>query len=191
MTKYIWAFFIVAGTLLGAVLGNASEVADAVMNSAASSAALCIGMIGSYMLFMGMMNIAKEAGIMDKLSAALKKPLGWLFRGVRSAETMGYIAMNIAANMLGMGNAATPFGLKAMRAMQRDNPSKDSPTEDMCTFLILNTASVQLLPLSIVALRQAAGSVNPQDIIPASIINTLVTAAFGMAAALILRRRSK
>ena len=192
MTAYIWAFLIVVGTAAGIALGNGQAVADAVMDSASASCALCLGMMGTYMLWMGIMNVAKESGLIDKLSSILKRPLGGIFRGLqKGGEAMGYIAMNIAANMLGMGNAATPFGLKAMAEMQKDNPKKDRPTDDMCAFLILNTASVQILPLSVIAVRSASGSNDPSDIVPAAFLATLITAVFGIIGARVMRRKNK
>ena len=141
MIAYIWVGLVVIGTVCGIALGNGEAVADAVMDSAGTSAALCLGMLGTYMLWMGIMNIAKDAGLIEKLSKAMQRPLGAIFRGVKKGSAaMGYIAMNIAANMPGMGNAATPFGLKAMQELPKANKVKHLPSADMCTILILNTA---------------------------------------------------
>ena len=192
MTAYIWTILIAAGTVAGIALGNGGEVAQAAMDSAGSSAALCLGMLGTYMLWMGIMNVAAEAGLTEKLSHAARKPLGRIFRGVKAdSEAMGMIAMNIAANMLGLGNAATPFGLKAMSKLQEDNPTPDTPTHDMCTFLILNTASVQLLPLTVIAVRSAASSADPAEIVLPALIATILTAAAGVAAAKLCARHGK
>ena len=192
MIAYIWVGLVVIGTVCGIALGNGEAVADAVMNSAGTSAALCLGMLGTYMLWMGIMNNAKDAGLIEKLSKAMQRPLGAIFRGVKKGSAaMGYIAMNIAANMLGMGNAATPFGLKAMQELQKENKVKHLPSDDMCTFLILNTASVQLLPLSVIAVRAAAGSSSPSDIVLAAFLATLITAIAGLIGARIFSKVKK
>lgn len=184
MTSYIWTILIAAGIVGGILLGNGEQVAQAAMDSATGAAAVCMGMLGTYMLWMGVMNVAQEAGLTKKLSGICKRPLSAIFRGVkRDSRAMEMIAMNIAANMLGMGNAATPFGLKAMEQMQADNPSPDTPTHDMCAFLILNTASVQLLPLTVIAVRSAAMSASPAEIALPALISTAVTAAAGLLAA--------
>ena len=192
MIAYIWVALITAGTVCGIALGNGQAVSDAVMNSAGTSAALCLGMLGTYMLWMGIMNIAKDSGLIEKFSRAMQKPLGAIFKGVKKGSAaMGYIAMNIAANMLGMGNAATPFGLKAMQELQSQNKEKHLPSDDMCTFLILNTASVQLIPLSVIAVRAAAGSKDPSEIVVAAFLATLITAIAGLIGARIFSRVKK
>ena len=181
MIGYIWAAMMVLATLFSVLLKNTQELGQAAMNSAVGSASLCMEMLGTYVLFMGMINIAKDSGLLNKTGELLKRPLGMIFPGIKNDdEAMGAVAMNISANMLGMGNAATPFGLAAMSKMQEKNPNKAIPTDDMCVFLVLNNASVQLIPMTVIALRNAMGSANPADIVPGALLSTFITAAFGL-----------
>ena len=154
-------------------------------------AELCLSLMGLYCLWLGILNIADKAGIVQKLAAGLGRCIGFLFQGIkRGSDAMGYIALNMVANMLGMGNAATPFGLKAMEALNRENGGKKSPSAAMCMFIIMNTASVQILPLTIIGLRAAAGSAAPGEIIVTSFLATLATAIFGILGAKLSERFS-
>ena len=163
--------------------GAGRELQGAILDGASDGATLIIGMVGAYCLWLGLLGIARDSGMTEKLARLMKKPLSLLFRGIRdNEEAMSMVTMNIVANMLGMGNAATPFGIKAIAAMNREKVK--TPTDDMCLFLILNTASVQLLPTSIIAVRRAAGSAAPGSIVVPSLAATFLTAI-----ALILQRR--
>ncbi len=192
MIKYIWAAMIVIGVAAGIATGGAEAVSDAVLSGAKDAAELCLSMIGVYALWLGILNIADASGIIKSITKIAEKPVSKLFSGIkRGSQTVAYITMNLVANMLGMGNAATPFGLKAMDELQKENPHPETATHDMCTFIILNTASVQLLPLSIIAVRSAAGSKSPADIVLTSFIATLFTAVFGVTLGKIIAARQK
>lgn len=181
MLKYIWAGLIVLGVLVGAVSGNMEAVSDAVVSGAQEAAELCISMIGIYALWMGLLNIANEAGLVNAIAKRLERVMRLLFRGLRKgSEAIGYITLNMVANMLGMGNAATPFGLKAMQALKDENGGAAEASDDMCMFIIINTASVQLLPLTIIAVRTASGSSDPTEIVGTSLIATFATAVIGV-----------
>lgn len=182
MIKYIWAGLIVIGIAVGIVTGRADQISEAIMQSAKDSAELCLSMMGIYCLWMGLLNIAQESGMIEGIARRARKLICKLFKGLKEgSQAVGLITLNLVANMLGMGNAATPFGLKAMAALQEENPKKHVASDDMCTFIILNTASVQLLPLSIIAVRAAAGSANPAEIVFSAFLATLATAIFGVA----------
>jgi spore maturation protein A len=183
MINYIWAFLIAIGTLVGILTGNAAAVSDAAINGAKDAGLLCFSLVGAYALWLGVLNIAKDAGLIAAIAKRMRRVIGWLFCGVpKDSEASGYITMNIVANMLGMGNAATPFGLQAMKALQALNPIKERATDAMCMLLIINASSVQLLPLTVIALRSAAGSAAPAEIVLSALLATTVTTLVGIAA---------
>ncbi|MGI5849843.1 MAG: nucleoside recognition domain-containing protein [Christensenellales bacterium] len=188
MINYIWAFLIVVGTLTGIATGRAQEVSDAAINGAKDAALLCVSLIGAYALWLGVLNIAKDAGLVTAIARRMRGIIRRLFTDVPSdSAASGYITLNIVANMLGMGNAATPFGLKAMKELQDLNPKKDKATHSMCMLLIINASSVQLLPLTVIALRSAAGSAAPAEIVLTALLATTVTTAVGITAGKILQ----
>lgn len=182
MVNYIWAFLIVAGTAAGLLGGKAEALSEAALEGSKEAAMLCVSMIGAYALWLGTLNIAKEAGLVSALAKKMKWFVRWLFPGVPEGAASGYMTLNIVANMLGMGNAATPFGLKAMKELQALNPCKAKATDAMCMFLIVNASSVQILPLTVIALRSAAGSSAPAEIVLSAFIVTFVSAMVGVIA---------
>ena len=182
MVNYIWAFLIVIGTLVGLINGRGEAVSEAAINGAKDAALLCVSLIGAYALWLGTLSIANAAGLVQGIAKSMRRVIRWLFPGVPEGAASGYIALNIVANMLGMGNAATPFGLKAMKELQSLNPDKEKASDPMCMFLIINASSVQILPLTVIALRSAAGSAAPAEIVLSAFIVTVVSAAVGVAA---------
>lgn len=192
MINYIWAFLIVVGTVVGIVSGNAQAVSDAAVEGAKEAALLCISLIGAYALWLGVLNIAKNAGLVSALAKRMRKLIGWLFSDIKkNSKATGYITLNIVANMLGMGNAATPFGLKAMKALQEENPNKSLATHSMCMLLVINASSVQIIPLTVIALRSAADSTAPAEIVLTAFLATSITTIVGITAAKIFKRFSK
>jgi len=192
MMRWLWGMLILLGIAGGALLGDPQALTQAALESAAEAAGLCLSMMGAYCLWMGLLQIAQEAGMVRALARVFARPLSFLFRGLRrGGEAMSLVALNLMANMLGMGNAATPLGIRAMAALQRENPTPARASDDMCLLLILNTASVQLLPLSVIALRAAAGSAAPEEIILPAFLATLATAAFGTALARLCAARGR
>jgi len=189
MINYIWAFLIVVGTVVGIATGNAQTVSNAAVDGAKDAALLCISLVGAYTLWLGVLNVAKEAGLVAALARRMRGIIRRLFPDVPpDGEASGYITLNIVANMLGMGNAATPFGLKAMSALQKLNPVKHRASDSMCMFLVINTASVQILPLTVISLRSAAGSAVPGEIVVTALIATAISAAVGVFVAKIFQR---
>lgn len=192
MINYIWAFLIVVGIVAGVLSGNAQEVENAAIEGAKEAALLCISLVGAYALWLGILNVAKEAGLVESLARRMRRVIRALFPDVPAgSEASGFITLNIVANMLGMGNAATPFGLKAMKALQELNPVKERASDSMCMLLIVNASSVQLLPLTVIALRSAAGSFAPAEIVLTALIATTITTAVGITAGKILQRTGK
>ena len=192
MINYIWAALIVAGVIVGIVTGNAQVVENAAIEGAKEAALLCISLMGAYALWLGLLNIAKEAGLIETIATHMRRIIRALFPDVsKDSEASGYITLNIVANMLGMGNAATPFGLKAMKALQLQNPQKQRATDSMCMLLIINASSVQLLPLTVIALRRAAGSSAPAEIVLSALLATTVTTTVGILMGKLLQRTKR
>jgi spore maturation protein A len=181
MINRIWGFMIVSSILYALVFGNMEAMTDALLTGCSDGVQLCLGIIGVYALWMGLMRLALKAGILAKLSQLLSKSLSNLFPQVpKGHEAFGYIMLNLAANMLGTGNAATPIGLRAMESLQTINKNKTIPSHAMAMFLVLNTSSVQLFPTMIVGLRTAAGSVNPTAIVVSALLASSCSTVAGI-----------
>ena len=173
---------ILLGIVYGAVTGNMQAVTDAAFASAKDAVTLCITMTGMMALWVGVMEIARGAGLIRKWSEKLKPFIHFLFPGFpKGHKVQEYIAANMIANILGLGSAATPAGLKAMEELAEIKKEKGLPEEvasnEMCTFLILNISSLQLIPVSVIAYRSQYGSSNPSAITGAAIAATLVSTA--------------
>jgi spore maturation protein A len=146
---------------------------DATLDGAKTAIELVIVLIGVMTLWLGLMNIARDAGLVDAFARLLRPLMRWLFPGIPDGHpAQGAILMNLSANMIGLDNAATPMGLKAMTEMQKLNPAKDTATNSMAMFLAINNSSVTLLPISIIAIRKAMGSLNPTEPLAGTLIVT-------------------
>lgn len=188
--NYLWACLIVASILVAAFTGNIPHLGDAAISGAVSAATLCLNMIGVFALWMGIMNIAKQAGMMENLAKRMKRLLHFIFSGEKTEQAASLIALNLSANMLGMGNAATPAGVAAIAELNK-TAKGNTASDDMCMLLIVNSSSVQLIPLTIIALRSAAGSASPSDIILPTFIVTMMTTVAGIFAAKLFAHISK
>ena len=192
MIRYIWAALIVIGVVVGIATGRAQAISDAALTGAKDAALLCISLIGAYALWLGTLRIAQDAGLVEGIARRMRGVIRRLFPGVpKESPANGYITLNLVANMLGMGNAATPFGLKAMKELQTLNPDKERASHAMCMLLIINASAVQLLPMTVIALRSAAGSAAPAEIVVASLIATSANTTVAIAAAKIFQGLSK
>jgi len=185
MLNYIWAVMIVVGVFFSGIQGGAivETVSNGALDSAKEAIELCVVMLGVVGLWSGIMNIAKEAGLIDKWTNALGPILSFLFPDIpKDNPTRGYIATNMVANILGLGWAATPAGLKAMKGLKELGGNKTEATKEMCTLLVLNISSLQLIPVNIIAYRSQYGSESPTGIIgPALVVtatSTLVAVVF-------------
>ena len=160
MLNYIWFGLIFISVLVGTITGRIDEVTDAAISMSKTSVEIAIGLVGIMALWLGTMKIAEESGLIQIIARALKPITIRLFPDVPSDHpAIGSIVLNMAANMLGLGNAATPIGLKAMKELQELNKNKDTATDAMCTFLAINTSSVQIiLPATVVGLMGAAAN---------------------------------
>ena len=166
MLNYIWFGMLVIGFIVGIMSGRIEAVTQAAINASGEAVKLSIGLLGVMCLWTGLMGIAQKSGLVQFISRLVKPVLRFLFPDIPAKHpAMGAIVMNLAANFLGLGNAATPLGLKAMGELQKINPDKNTATNAMCTFLVLNTSAIQLIPATIIALRSEAGSSRPAEII--------------------------
>ena len=173
MMNKIWCFMILAGLIVGSFNGKITTLSDTILSSSKEAVELCILMFGIVGLWSGLMNIALSLGITTRLQKLLTPFLTFLFPNLKNQKAKEYISTNIVANILGLGWAATPSGLKAMEELQKDNPDKNTATNEMCSFLILNISSLQLIPINIIAYRSQYGSVNPSKILIPGLIATL------------------
>lgn len=176
MINIIWAVLIIMGFVVGAITGNLDVVTNAAIDSAKSAVELAIGLIGVMALWLGIMKIGEDSGLIRGIGRLLRPVMVLLFPDVPPDHpAMGAMVMNISANVLGLGNAATPFGLKAMEELQKLNKKKDTATNAMVTFLAINTSSVTLIPASTIAILSAAGAINPTEIIGPTIMATTIS----------------
>lgn len=191
MLNLIWLGLMVLAVIFGAINGRLPEVVQAVTGSAKLAFEMALGLAGIMALWLGIMRIAEDAGFVSALAKLIKPVMRRLFSEVpEDHPAMGSMLMNIAANMLGIGNAATPFGLKAMRELETLNPNPGVATNAMCTFLAINTSSVQLIPTTAIAYLAAAGAMHPTDIIITSLIATSCSTIAAIIAVKWLEKRS-
>ena len=192
MVSLIWLFLIGSGIIYSFFTGNMAFINNEILNSAEEAINLVLTMIPVLLLWMGVMNIADKSGLLDLFAKLLSPFLSKLFTSLKKdSKALGYVASNIACNVLGLGSVATPFGLKAMQEMQKENPKKDEASEAMITFLVLNTAGVTIIPTTVIALRNSYGSMSSTAIIIPSIIGTAISSIAGLTLDYIIRSRKK
>ena len=173
MVSYIWFFLIIIGIVYSLLTGNVANINESILTNGAEALELMLSIFPVIVLWSGIMKIAEDAGLLVKFAKFLEPILSKLFPSVpKDNPALGYIASNIAANMMGLGSAATPFGLKAMSELQKINDKKDTASTPMITFLVLNTAGVTIIPTTIIAIRLAYNSLNPTEIIAPALIST-------------------
>lgn len=166
MLNILWPTFILISFLYGILRGNVEAINQSIFESTANAVQLSITFLGTICLWNGIMKIAQETSFVAKLTKLLRPIIHFLFPDCKNNEkAKEEISMNIVANMLGLGNAATPLGLKAMKTLQKDNPQKDTISHSMAMFIVINTASLQLIPTTVIAIRASLGSTNPTQII--------------------------
>jgi len=173
MIHYIWLFMILSGAVAALAQGKIELMTTAALNGAKDAIAVCLGMISVLAFWLGMMRIAQDAGLLDKLAKLFRPLVKFLFPSVPPDHpAMGYILSNMSANLFGLGNAATPMGIKAMEELQKLNPNPKKATPAMCTLLALNTSGFTLVPTTIIAIRMKHGSINPTEIIGPTLLAT-------------------
>ena len=185
MLNYIWTGMIVVAVIYGVLTGNIGEVGNGAVESAKEAVELCITMLGVMSLWMGLMEVAKTAGVIRKLEHWMKPLIRWLFPNLPEEHSArAHIATNIVANLLGLGWAATPAGLRAMEELAKHPTNGKRPshvaTDEMCTFLVLNISSLQLIPVTIIAFRNQFGAQNPSAVVLPAIIATSVSTGVGI-----------
>lgn len=181
MLNYLWGFMIIIGILYAAFTGNLPEVTNAALDSSKEAVALCITMLGVMSLWVGLMRIAESCGIISGATRMLNPLLRFMFPKIpKGHKANEYISTNIIANVFGLGWAATPAGLKAMEEMSELNHHSKVASKDMCTFLILNVSSFQLIPVNMIAYRSQYGSTNPAAILGPAIIATCFSTLAGI-----------
>ena len=177
----IWASFIIIGIVYSFITGKVDVINQEIIDCGNTSLDLFLAMFPMMILWSGIMNIAKKAGILEWLAKKMKPLFRIIFPELdENDETLGYIASNLTINMLGIHNASTPFGLKAMKCMQEKNKNKKIATRSMITFLVLNTSGVTLVATDIIAVRSMYGSNNPTDLIFITIIATIVNTVLAL-----------
>ncbi len=173
LLNLIWLSMIIISVVVGLLQGRINNVVHAATDAAKLGFELALGLTGVMALWLGIMEIAKESGLMDRIASFLRPVMKRLFPDIPVADpAIGAMSMNIAANMLGLGNAATPFGLRAMQELQRLNTHAHVASNAMCTFLAINTSSVQLIPATAIAYLSANGSAHPNQVIVSALIAT-------------------
>ena len=192
MLNYLWLGLILCGVVLGVLTGKTEAVTAATFDAAKASLMTIALPLGAVMaLWLGIMRLAEKSGAVERLSSFLKPLLTRLFPDVPADHpAMGAMVMNIAANMLGLGNAATPLGLRAMQGLESLNPRPGTATNAMCTFLAINTSSVQLIPATAVGILAAAGAIHPTSIIGTALVATTCSFVTGIVSVKLLQRLS-
>ena len=187
MLNYLWAGMILIGVCYGAVTGNIAAVGNGALEAAREAVSLCITMLGAVAFWVGLMEIAEHAGLIDKWKRGLKPFLRFLFpRLDLESEAAGYITTNMIANILGLGWACTPAGLKAMEALEREEKKRlrvdklSRASKEMCTLLIVNISSLQLIPVNMIVYRTQYGSVAPTAVIAPAIVATTIGTIAGI-----------
>lgn len=189
MINYIWFFMIILGVVFGIFTGRGEILSTGIVGAATSTVELIVGIVGLMCMWCGVMKIAEKSGLMDKIAKALRPVLKLLFKdAARDPKALGAIVMNLTANMMGLSNAATPFGIKAMEEMDRLNRNKGEASNDMVLFLVLNAACIQFIPSTVISIRAAQGSLNPGIIIVPAIIATGTAALVGVVVCKIMER---
>ena len=191
MVNVIWGVFIIVGIVFSFLTGRIDIINDQIINCGKDALNLMLEMIPMLALWMGLMAIAEDSGLLSLIAHKLSFILKRLFPGIPEGNpALGLIASNVAINMAGLGSAATPCGLKAMKELQKINPKKDTASTSMITFLVLNTGGVTIIPTTIISMRAMYGSANPTEIIPTCILATFCSSISGLLLDYFIRRKN-
>jgi spore maturation protein A len=189
MLNYIWLAMIILAVIIGGINGKIQDVTKSAIESAGSAVTMAIGLIGIMALWLGIMKIAEDSGLMSLVAKVITPVLRKLFPDVPDGHpALASMTMNIAANMLGLNNAATPMGLKAMEDLEKLNSHPGVATNAMCTFLTVNTAGLQLIPATMIGIMASAGSREPTAVIGTTIAATLAALIVGITTVKILEK---
>ncbi len=189
MINIIWFIILASGIGFGILSGRGEAVSKSIIASSDAAVKLIISLLGIMCLWCGVMKIAEKSGLMNKIASLMRPLLKILFKDASKDErAIGPIVMNLTANMMGLSNAATPFGIKAMDQLSNLNNKKEEASDDMALFLVLNAACIQLVPTTVISIRAAMGSKNPAETIIPAIITTTISAIVGVVCCKILQR---
>lgn len=192
MLNILWPIFIILSFVYALISGKVNEVNTGIFESLSDAVELSITFLGTISLWNGIMEIAKQTSLINKMTKLLKPLITFLFPDLKNNEIAKQeISMNMIANILGLGNAATPLGIKAMKTMQKDNKKKDTLSNPMMMFIVINTASIQLIPTNVIAIRTSLNSQNPTSIIIPVWIATIIAAIVGIAFTKLLIKKVK
>lgn len=192
MLNYIWCGMIILSFAAAIFTGRIESLTAGAIEGAASAVETCIGLLGSMCLWTGIAKVAENSGLINIFARLLKPMTKVIFPKLRQdSAAMRAIVMNMVANLLGMGNAATPLGIAAMRELNRENKHRSVASNEMCMFVVINTASIQLIPSTVISLRQMYGSTDPSGIIVPVWICSICAVVVGVTAAKIFQRRVK
>ena len=187
--NYVFIILIAGSLIIGALNGTLGDVTNSMLEACNTAVKIAFSLIGIMAFWLGMMRIAEKAGLVKVLAKVLEPIAKLLFKDRGNNEHVtGDIAMSVAANALGLTNAATPIGLKVMKELQEDNPDKESATDSMCMFLGMNTAGFQIIPATVIAVLVGAGAKNPTEIILPTLIVTVLAFLTAIITALILKK---
>lgn len=189
MLNYLWGAMILIGIVVASFTGNMPQITQAILDSSKEAITICITMLGIIAMWSGMMEIAEKSGLVKELSKKMRPFLSYLFKDIpKEHKALDYISTNVIANILGLGWAATPAGIKAMESLQTLNDDKRKASRAMCMFLIFNMSSLQIISVNIVAYRTQYNSQNPSEIIAPGLFATLVSTIVGIAFAKVMER---
>lgn len=192
MLNFIWIFLMLFSFICAAITGNMEQTSKALIESGFNAIEFLFSIGGMMAMWSGFMSVAEKSGLTNKIATLLSPLIKWLFEGARKDEKCkNAICMNMVANMLGLSNAATPFGLKAMKILDDKNQNKQKASNDMCMLAVINSASIQIIPSTLIAIRASAGCLEPGAIILPIWIVSLVTFICGVTLAKIFGRRGK
>ncbi len=189
--RWLFVFFTVGAFLFALMTGHMGELSKAVLESASNGVTLCLTLLGSMGFWSGMLRIAEDAGLTKAVSKLLKKPISALFGGLQDEKALECISLNLCANLFGLGNAATPLGIQAMQRLDRLNEASAAPSFAMVMLVVVNTASLQLIPTTVGFLRSRYGSMEPFSILPASLLTSLCALTAAVIAVNLLCRKQK
>ena len=181
MVNYLWGIFIILGILYSFLTGNTDNMNSVILDTGKDALKLLQNIFPLMCLWLGVMNIALKSGLLESLARKLRPILKVIFPEIpKDHEALSFIASNIIVNMVGLGNAATPFGLNAMKSLNELNDNQDIASRSMITFLVINTSSVTLIPTTVITLRLLNGSTNPTEILSISILVTVLSCLLGL-----------
>lgn len=191
MLNYLWGFMILIGIGVSAFTGNIQNITNAILDSSKEAVTICITMLGIISMWSGIMAIAENSGLIKNLSLKMRPFLSYLFPDIpKNHKSLDYISTNVIANVLGLGWASTPAGIKAMESMQTLNNNKKIASKAMCMFMVFNMSSLQIVSVNIIAYRSQYNSANPSEVIAPGLVATLISTIVGVACVKIFERVS-